>query len=304
MIRIDKYQKSVEEKYWECVKNVIPQEEQIHIVNSCSKFLPSGFFSKSPCFKELVLAPYDKIKTAYEYIRENPDTMDQECFACTDKLARKPLYDKLYAAYEKVSQCMIDKTKMNVMLVQSTGLTVCPYCNRDYINCRSETLSGAQLDHFYPRSRYPAFSLCLYNLVPVCGNCNRIKGNNTEGFVSPFDEEIDWDKELRFSYRLLDTDRIEVIINVEKLVEKNINALEIEKAYQIHDMEVKELLYKVKMYSHTQLKEFKELLRNAGLKEQEIKHMVFGPSISEEDIKKKPLGRMLRDLERELDVYT
>ena len=57
------------------------------------------------------------------------------------------------------------------------------------------------------------------------------------------------------------------------------------------------------MYSRTQCEEFSELFAKVGLTEQEIKQMVFGPIITEEDMKKKPLGRMLRDLERELDIY-
>ena len=303
MIRLGKYQKSVENQYWECVNKIIPIVKQNAIVSSSNKFLPSDFFSHNPCFKELVLAPYDKIQKAFEYIEKNPNAMKQECFLPVNSTNRKPLYETLYTAYDKVFQRIVDKTKMNVMLVKNTGLTVCPYCNRDYINCRSDTLTGAQLDHFYPRSCYPVFSVCLYNLVPVCGNCNRIKGKDPKGFISPFDEKIDWNNEIRFSYKLIDADKKKIIINAQPLVKHNIDAMQIEGAYQIHDLEVEELLHKSKMYSRTQCEEFSELFAKVGLTEQEIKQMVFGPIITEEDMKKKPLGRMLRDLERELDIY-
>lgn len=79
--------------------------------------------------------------------------------------------------------------------------------------------------------------------------------------------------------------------------------MHIEAAYQIHEMEVNELLDKVSIYSKTQLEEFKEVLGRAELTEQDMKKMVFGPEITEESMKKKPLGRMLRDLERELGIY-
>jgi len=43
---------------------------------------------------------------------------------------------------------------------------LCPYCNLD---------TGAQLDHFLPKSKYPEFSLYGPNLLPICGVCNNIK---------------------------------------------------------------------------------------------------------------------------------
>ena len=68
-------------------------------------------------------------------------------------------------------------------------------------------------------------------------------------------------------------------------------------------MEVNELLDKVQMYQETQLEEFNKVLGEVGLTEQDMKTMVFGPEITEENMRKKPLGKMLRDLERELGIY-
>ena len=192
---------------------------------------------------------------------------------------------------------------MNVFLVQNTGLTVCPYCNRDYINSRSEELAGAQLDHFYPRSKYPVFSVCLYNLIPSCWNCNRIKQDKMQKFASPFDEEVDWENSVRFTYIPLDVKRKKIVIDSIQPVRNNIKTMQIETAYQIHEMEVNELLDKVQMYQETQLEEFNKVLGEVGLTEQDMKTMVFGPEITEENMRKKPLGKMLRDLERELGIY-
>lgn len=302
MVRIERYERVVENKYWECVNEKIDLTEQQKLLTSCKKYMPPGFFAS---FKELVLAPYEKIKVAYEYIKKDKRNMEGECFKLDSegKLVRTANYERLYCAYEKVCQKMVDGIKMNVFLVQQTGLTVCPYCNRDYINSRSEKHMGAQLDHFYPRSKYPIFSVCLYNLVPVCGNCNRLKCANTQEFASPFDEKIDWENDIRFSYELLDMNRKKIVIDAKEPIKHNVEAMHIETAYQIHEMEVNELLDKVEMYSMTQLEEFREVLCELGLTDQDIKRMVFGDEITEEYMKKKPLGRMLRDLERELGIY-
>lgn len=305
MIGIGRYKDTVEEMYWQCVNDIISVTDQRAILKSCKNFMPPNFFSQDNCFKELVLAPYDKLKCAYKYIKKNKVAMEQRCFR-TKKDGKKvinKLYQRLYNAYGKVSQRMVDKTKMNVFLVKQTRITVCPYCNRDYINCRSEKAAGSQLDHFYPRSEYPIFSVCLYNLVPACGNCNRIKSKNSQAFASPFDEKIDWDNSLKFSYALLDVNRKKIIIKAKRPIKHNIKAMGIETAYQIHQSELNELLDKAEMYSRTQIEEFREVLGIAGLTVADLRQMVFGAKITEETMKTKPLGRMIRDLEQELGIY-
>lgn len=305
MIGIGQYNNVLEDAYWECVNKNVSAKDQNAILCSCVKFLPADFFAAGANFKELILAPYSKLKKAHAYMQKHRKIMESECFQrnASGELERNALYQKLYDAYGKVSQNIVNETKMNVKLVQETGFTVCPYCNRDYINSRSERISGAQLDHFYPRSEYPIFSVSLYNLVPVCGNCNRIKSDKPGKFASPFDETIDWENSIRFTYVPLDTDRKKIIINAKRPVKHNVKAMHIDTAYQIHSIEVNELLEKVEMYNDSQFEEFREVLGEAGLTELEMKHMVFGPEITTERMKTRPLGRMMRDLERELGVY-
>jgi hypothetical protein len=45
----------------------------------------------------------------------------------------------------------------------------CPMCGRVNI---------ASLDHYLPKSLYPEFAVFSMNLVPVCSECNRLKGND------------------------------------------------------------------------------------------------------------------------------
>lgn len=49
-------------------------------------------------------------------------------------------------------------------------LCTCPYCNIDDASTYDE--SRAELDHFLPKSRYPYFSMSIYNLIPSCHRCN------------------------------------------------------------------------------------------------------------------------------------
>ena len=77
----------------------------------------------------------------------------------------------------------------------------CGYCdsNDEYFG----GLSGAHIDHFAPKSKFPALVNCYQNLVYSCPFCNRAKsnkwlGNNAnipnngkEGFVDPCSEGFD-----------------------------------------------------------------------------------------------------------------
>ena len=74
-------------------------------------------------------------------------------------------------------------------------------------------------------------------------------------------------------------------------------------AYQIHDKELKELLKKKRIYTRTQTQEFQKVLYKVKLKERDIKRAVFGPEITDESIKTTPLGKMTRDLHRQLGIY-
>lgn len=78
-------------------------------------------------------------------------------------------------------------------------INFCPYCNKEEV-MNLETLNGVegeeeinklyQLDHFYPRVRYPYLSLSFFNLIPGCYNCNAVlkkeKDFNIDTHFNPF----------------------------------------------------------------------------------------------------------------------
>ena len=88
------------------------------------------------------------------------------------------------------------KDSMAGKFVKSVGLTVCPYCSRNYIAPLTEpddAIYRPDLDHFFARSLYPYFALSLYNLIPSCSTCNcRIKGDEDfllNGYHHPYEHE-------------------------------------------------------------------------------------------------------------------
>lgn len=50
------------------------------------------------------------------------------------------------------------------------GEKYCPYCN-------VPTREVKQVDHYLPKSKFPALAIVAKNLVPICKECNELKGN-------------------------------------------------------------------------------------------------------------------------------
>jgi hypothetical protein len=85
----------------------------------------------------------------------------------------------------------------------SYNIKYCTYCNKDEIQNIEEINNATgnilrtrlyQLDHFYPRSRYPYLSLSFFNLIPGCANCNAtLKGEknfNINTHFNPFHKRL------------------------------------------------------------------------------------------------------------------
>ena len=84
------------------------------------------------------------------------------------------------------------------------NLKFCPYCNEIAVPVivRTNGLTGQQkdmallqLDHFYPRSRFPFLSLSFFNLIPGCSICNGVlkgeKDFDIDSHFNPFHRRLD-----------------------------------------------------------------------------------------------------------------
>jgi 5-methylcytosine-specific restriction endonuclease McrA len=308
MIQLKRYPEEFEREYWEAVNKKVESSIQKKIIESCKKFLPTDFFTgnEDEFFKLLILAPFEKLKNAEAHItNKKVKVMENECFHKKQK--KRPRFKKMYQvihdSYTSLASSQVKRESMRVRLVKNAGLSVCPYCNRDYINCRGESVSGAQLDHFFSKSEFPLFAVCLYNLVPVCGNCNRVKSAKPIVFVSPFDNSINWDEDIIFTYKGSTINDIKVNIITKGNLENNMKGMRINSAYQIHSLEIIELIEKAQMYNGTQKEEFKKVLGPDNITDKEIKKLIFGPEVTNDCMRTKPLGKMMHDLHKELRIY-
>lgn len=63
---------------------------------------------------------------------------------------------------------------MGLAIVQEWNINVCLYCNNESIQTRGDKIKlRADLDHFYPQTKFPFLAVTLSNLVPAGSFCNQ-----------------------------------------------------------------------------------------------------------------------------------
>ncbi|MBY0009642.1 HNH endonuclease [Paenibacillus typhae] len=199
-------------------------------------------------------------------------------------------------------------------LLHRIGIEVCPYCNRQYITSyidHSEKKSTADLDHYYPNSRFKLFSLSLHNFVPACQICNsRFKLAKGIEILDPYRDGFD--RDTYFEVGLNPASNSDSLIggntffNIElhqmhtgnraDQLEGNIRLFQLENVYQSHKEYVRELLYKQYVYKDAYKKDLTALFDNMQLTEQEIHLFLYGHALQDDKLGDRPLSKLAYDI--------
>ncbi len=211
--------------------------------------------------------------------------------------------EKMNGLYNSFMQnkCL-GKQGVGYWFFDSLGLDVCPYCNRNYIftveaDEYNKSRHRPEIDHFYPKSKYPIFALSFYNFVPSCPTCNHIK-RDQELIVSPWDGYTGESKEPVFRVKDMSKDpfpktpEIE-IINGEP---EDISTLGIKKLYDKHTDVVKDILNRIQAYNpdaySAVTKSFQGIVNTEG----ELDRMVWGNYTVPDEFSKRPLSKLTSDI--------
>ncbi|MED3977159.1 hypothetical protein P4639_27790 [Priestia megaterium] len=202
-------------------------------------------------------------------------------------------------------------------LINHLGISVCPYCNRNFItntklidkNNNKYIKRTAQLDHFYPESKYPYLALSYYNLIPVCGSCNMIKSNNLVG-VNPY-EITNSDEHLIFDYNFgksISESTVDTVF-LSNEFKKNWTELGLEELYNSHNNYLVDLLYRILIYNSLYKKDlstyFNKWSNGANseteitLTKEDFERIIYGNHYLEHNLNKHPLSKLTKDIVRQ-----
>ena len=169
-------------------------------------------------FKELICVPPDKIEECakqqfsslvknesdeyIEYVewKNKKNKTDEENrvgnIKYKNEIEKEKKRNRVYnlLGYESLYNTIRDSNWNASELCHRLEISICPYCNRQYITTASKVLDDGsekwvarpQLDHFYPKSKYPFLSCSFFNLIPSCPACNMGKNDKDTKTLYPY----------------------------------------------------------------------------------------------------------------------
>lgn len=279
---------------------------------------------------EIVQNHYNNLKSKLTKLRDNLNELDAP-YSLKDTLTSKP--DKLYEIgewskkqainfdymknkYQNFTQKKIEYDAYD--LAKFLNVNTCPYCNINSIYTIIEEeknkIVRPEFDHFFDKATYPILSLSIYNLIPSCHQCNsNLKGTesfNLNEYIHPYVDDLD--KEMKFNLKLLDSkfyysiDGFDIEcknINKSVKVKKHLEIFKIEERYKYLKDIILELIQKKYMYNESYLDELTKKYEGTLFKNKEdLMRLVSGGYISEDEINKRPLSKLIKDISENLDL--
>ncbi|WP_308992759.1 hypothetical protein QLS71_016150 [Mariniflexile litorale] len=207
----------------------------------------------------------------------------------------------------------------------NSNLKTCVYCNaqstlvieKKFYDKKKrkvkQVLAKLQLDHYYPKSKYPFLCTSFFNLYPTCANCNLAKGSKLALFelytttddLDLFNFKID-DKSIINYYTKPDLKHIKIDLesttgDIDLL--KNHNELfQIEAIYESHKDIAEELMLKAKANPQTYRtmleKSYSKLFPDPTI----IDRLLVGNYTKPEELGKRPMSKYTQDIARQLKL--
>jgi len=238
-------------------------------------------------FKDIVFADFNTLIKIKEYLNSKPSIKKDKSY--------KSDIEALYSS-------RLDRVKF----INTLEITVCPYCNRNFVNTLKER-TMCQFDHFINKSEYPLFFVSFFNLVPVCASCNHIKRTNDFNY-SPHDINFTANQLLTFSYELkggnlTNTNDFEITISdINPIISENVDKLHLLELFQINKDVVSDLYRKSLLCNDS----FIDMIYNIDDKlfssRDELRQLIIGTYIEENEYGKRPLAKLTNDIAKEFNL--
>lgn len=200
----------------------------------------------------------------------------------------------------------------NLNFIKQLQLDTCVYCNRSYtFHLDEKGEPKPEIDHFYPKDIYPFLAVSYYNLIPSCQTCNGYGGKHStdtylENTKNPYQINND---DFLFSYEITSLDFMNPIskkgavkIVLPKKINSNADLFKLEKLYQKHEDHVLELIVKSKLDYTEKYRDYLKSYEGLNFSNAEIDRMIIGNYTSLDELHKRPLSKLYRDIALELGL--
>lgn len=257
--------------------------------------------------KKLVIGDLKELLRAMDYI---------------GPITSKRLKDKFGEFYKKISsRDFLQEWALKI------GVTVCPYCNRNFIfTVPRHTGNGGvrpEYDHFFPKSKYPYLAASMYNLIPSCSVCNKAKSNRNSyknhevQYLYPYEEGYGEQVVLKIEDKNKPTDKVtawlgsaeeytvypecskEVDSEKKKRVENSWEMFKLGPLYEKHSDYIRNILQAKQIYTEEYLNQLIKSFPGAFDDMDDLRNVVYFNYLDEEGWGKRILAKLTHDLEAE-----
>lgn len=312
-ILIDDRVKAIADQYKQSMLSY--KDKIFKSLNTFVEKYESGY-PKLSIYIEKIEDEFDKILTLD--VDSIPQTIKEFEAIIPDMMALRKINNK------SLGNIIVDKLQYStfcrvimVRCIKELGIKACVNCNAQYAICTSAFRPEGlfDLDHYYPKSKYPYLSLSFYNLQPSCSQCNRKKSNKlTKTFclythdkneLNPFSFKLD---SRSLAEYILDGSDPAVMfseseIKYRTLARNHDKIFNISGIYREHTDVIIELIWKYLIYNDS----YRAALRNsfpASIlpSDFDYERFMLGTYSKDEDINKRPLTKMMQDIGKELGI--
>jgi hypothetical protein len=206
--------------------------------------------------------------------------------------------------------------------LKQLNVVTCPYCNRNYIQTYldKDGMCRADIDHFYPKSKYPFLAVSLYNFIPSCHICNSSFKNDIDTFMIPhiYPYEEQFGKDVKFQtiplngnefvkYLQGNSSNFKIVLDIQKsnIEDKAVNSnntFKIEELYNFHKDYVQEIIKKVNIYNEARIIELLKLYPKLFENREVLLRTIYSNYLDENQLGNRPLAKLAEDIFQEFNI--
>ncbi|MGC9298988.1 HNH endonuclease [Bacillus cereus] len=262
------------------------------MLNPKSNIYMGNILSRDP--EKLMSIYIDIVKRYSDFENMDGDVVFEQ--VSTNKGAIYSMLEKIFN-YDRFREGTLAHGWGAYELCKELNINVCPYCNRMYtytVVNQGENITRPELDHYFPRSKFPIFSLSFFNLIPSCKICNSsIKKDEyleITKYLHPYMDSLN--SAYKFDFLSLDLDAMEgknknnkIFINrngfTDEKSDKFLDKFLIEQIYEQHRDIIPKYIKKHKCYPDSTMEELSKLL---NIEKRELLINLYNPIQSSEVI--------------------
>ncbi|WP_338793854.1 hypothetical protein [Bernardetia sp. MNP-M8] len=291
------------QRHWEAIKNYADSRNKKFDLKYFNDAIKKYFAEFD--FEKIVFASPSEIDALVEIWNAH------QCKDKSDFKGFETYYGYLTTGFIKKEENDKEIKYSSKDLIESLNISVCPYCNRNYIKLveierqEKEKIEDTviridELDHFYPKSEYPFLAVSFYNLIPSCKTCNQTFKGTKLVSVNPYSKIEEFSFSLKIKNSTFYYDKDGFCIDYEKakkVLGKNFEVFRINELYDQHKDQILELIQKQITYPDSYIDELFQKYEGTFFRNKEdvIRHLSNG-IMEEENFHLRPLSKLTHDI--------